>query len=443
MHNDQLLRKMNTLHTQLSTDSEISIETFYRVFRDISTLVHTGKSLKEVLDRVVWKATDLLTAKGALLRIRNLETQQFAVVAAFGLGERYLNKGPVTSEKIITDEIRQNRVLIIDDIWKAPRVEYPQAAWDEGIRMILDIPLTVADQIIGLLRIYLPETRNFSEDELDFMVSIGEQCACAINKARLIENQKARYDHLAIQTEKMSALGRMAAGIAHEINNPLAGILLFSSNLRKKVPAKGDLKEGLDVIVRETVRCKTIIQELLEFSRDREPRKEMANPNAILEKALKILENEFRLHHIQIEKHLADEMPETLLDENQIEQVFVNLLLNAVQAIEEKGIITVTSSNDKGREKALIEITDTGNGIPAENLAKIFEPFYSTKPKGTGLGLAVSYAIIKNHQGDIHAFSQSGQGARLVIELPILAQSVQPQNRCRDNNNAPNSGEAC
>jgi signal transduction histidine kinase len=209
------------------------------------------------------------------------------------------------------------------------------------------------------------------------------------------------------------------------------------------VPAKGDLKEGLDVIVRETVRCKTIIQELLEFSRDREPRKEMANPNAILEKALKILENEFRLHHIQIEKHLADEMPETLLDENQIEQVFVNLLLNAVQAIEEKGIITVTSSNDKGREKALIEITDTGNGIPAENLAKIFEPFYSTKPKGTGLGLAVSYAIIKNHQGDIHAFSQSGQGARLVIELPILAQSVQPQNRCRDNNNAPNSGEAC
>jgi signal transduction histidine kinase len=231
----------------------------------------------------------------------------------------------------------------------------------------------------------------------------------------------------------------MAAGIAHEINNPLAGILLFSSNLRKKVPAEGDLKEGLDVIVRETVRCKTIIQELLEFSRDREPRKEMANPNAILEKALKILENEFRLHHIQIEKDLTDEMPETLLDENQIEQVFVNLLLNAVQAIEEKGIITATSRIDTSRKKALIEIGDTGSGIPAENLAKIFEPFYSTKPKGTGLGLAVSYAIIKNHQGDIHAFSQPGQGARLVLELPILNPPAQPPNRCRDNKNAQNS----
>ena len=411
---------MNTLQTGLSNDSEISIETFYRVFRDISTLVHTGKSLKEVLDRVVWKASELLDAKGALLRIRNLETQQFDVAAAHGMGERYLNKGPVTSEKILSDEIRQNRVLIIEDIWKAPRVEYPQEAWDEGIRMMLDIPLTVVDETIGLLRIYLTEKREFTEDELSFMVSIGEQCACAINKARLIENQKARYDQLAIHTEKMSALGRMAAGIAHEINNPLAGILLFSSNLSKKVPEKGPMKEGLDIIIRETVRCKTIIQELLEFSRDREPQKEMVNPNTIIEKALKMLENEFRLHHIQIKKQLSDDLQETMLDENQIEQIFVNLLLNAVQAIIKKGVITVTSRMDENREKALIEIADTGSGISAENIAKIFEPFFSTKPKGTGLGLAVSYAIVKNHQGDINAFSKPGEGTRFVLEFPII-----------------------
>jgi signal transduction histidine kinase len=413
---------MNTLQTGLSNDSEISIETFYRVFRDISTLVHTGKSLKEVLDRVVWKASELLDAKGALLRIQNLETQQFDVVAAHGLGERYLNKGSVTSGKILTDEIRQNRVLIINDIWKAPRVEYPQEAWDEGIRMMLDIPLTVADEMIGLLRIYLTGKRDFSEDELGFMVSIGEQCACAINKARLIENQKARYDHLAIHTEKMSALGRMAAGIAHEINNPLAGILLFSSNLSKKVSQNGPLKEGLDVIIRETVRCKSIIQELLEFSRDREPQKELINVNTVVEKALKILENEFRLHHIQIGKHLSGQMQQTLLDENQIEQVFVNLLLNAVQAIAEKGTITISSRMDVERKKALVEIADTGSGISAENIPKIFEPFFSTKPKGTGLGLAVSYAIVKNHEGDINAFSKPGEGTCFVLEFPILAQ---------------------
>jgi two-component system NtrC family sensor kinase len=420
---------MSTLKTGLSNDSEISIETFYRVFRDISTLVHTGKSLKEVLDRVVWKSSELLDAKGALLRIRNLETQQFEVAAAHGMGERYLNKGPVTSEKILSDEIQQNRVLIIEDIWKAPRVEYPQEARDEGIRMMLDIPLTVVDETIGLLRIYLTEKREFSEDELSFMVSIGEQCACAINKARLIENHKARYDQLAIHTEKMSALGRMAAGIAHEINNPLAGILLFSSNLSKKVPEKGLMKEGLDIIIRETVRCKTIIQELLEFSRDREPQKEMVNPNTILDKALKMLENEFRLHHVQIKKQLSGDLQETMLDENQIEQIFVNLLLNAVQAIEEKGVITVTSRMGENRKKALIEIVDSGSGIASENMAKIFEPFFSTKPKGTGLGLAVSYAIVKNHQGDINAVSKPGEGTRFVLEFPIIETSPQPEDR--------------
>jgi signal transduction histidine kinase len=116
-----------------------------------------------------------------------------------------------------------------------------------------------------------------------------------------------------------------------------------------------------------------------------------------------------------------------MLDENQIEQIFVNLLLNAVQAIIEKGVITVTSRMDENREKALIEIADTGSGIASENIAKIFEPFFSTKPKGTGLGLAVSYAIVKNHQGDINAFSKPGEGTRFVLEFPIIEPAPQPE----------------
>ena len=175
--------------------------------------------------------------------------------------------------------------------------------------------------------------------------------------------------------------------------------------------------------MRETVRCKSIIQELLEFSRDREPQKEWINVNTVIEKALRILENEFHLHHIGIETRLSDQVQETLLDENQVEQVFINLLLNAVQAIGEKGSITVKSHMDHERKCAVIEIADTGSGIPAENIAKIFEPFFSTKPKGTGLGLAVSYGIVKNHGGDINAFSNPGESTRFVLEFPILTQS--------------------
>jgi len=107
--------------------------------------------------------------------------------------------------------------------------------------MILDIPLTIREDLFGILRIYLSEPRKFSEEEMDLLIAIADVCACAIDKARLIEEIQSRYDHLALQTEKLSALGRMAAGIAHEINNPLGGILLFSSNMRKKVPDEGKI----------------------------------------------------------------------------------------------------------------------------------------------------------------------------------------------------------
>jgi len=232
-----------------------------------------------------------------------------------------------------------------------------------------------------------------------------------------LENE---YHQLALQTEKLSALGRMAAGIAHEINNPLAGILLYSSNLIKKVPEGGPLKEGLEVIVQETVRCRTIIQDLLEFSRGKEPQKIPADINDIMEKTLSILENEFRLHHISVEKNLSKKIPDNLLDVNQMQQVFVNLFLNAVEAIQEKGKITVRSCMDPGQKSQRVEISDTGCGVPSENISKIFEPFFSTKAKGTGLGLAVSFGIVRNHQGDIKVSSQPGHGTRFTIEIPLI-----------------------
>jgi signal transduction histidine kinase len=396
----------------------INYEAMYYAFREISRLVHAGRTTEEVLQRVVWKSSELLRAKGALLRIHNPETHQFDVAAACGLGERYLTKGPVSNETMLAGLDGPDKVIMIKDVLNAPRVEYPREAWDEGIRMILDVPLSVEMDIIGILRIYLVEPRDFSEEEQSFMVYIAEQCACAIQKTRFIERQKAKYDQLALQTEKLSALGRMAAGIAHEINNPLAGILLFSTNLSKKVPPEGPLKDGLDVIVRETVRCKSIIQELLEFSRDREPRKLVTDINHVIKKALLILENEFRLEHIRLETDLAPDIDKMCLDGNQMEQVFVNILINAVHATDENGEVIVRSRKLGKGEMVRIEIIDTGHGISAENLSKIFEPFFSTKEKGTGLGLAVSYGIIQNHGGNIWVSSEPGKGTQFIIDLP-------------------------
>ncbi|MEJ2660306.1 MAG: ATP-binding protein [Desulfobacteraceae bacterium] len=402
------------------------IETFYNAFREMSTLMHSSNKVEELLELAVWKATELLDAKGALLRLLNLETQELEVSAAYGLSDAYLAKGPVTRTNIINDVYSQNKAIIIDDIQNDPRVQYPREALNEGVRLFLDLPVTFQNGLVGILRVFFSEARKFFDEEIDFAVSLAQLCSCAIEKARLIECQQIRYDQLALHTEKLSALGRMAAGIAHEINNPLAGILLFSSNLVKKA-AQGPMKEGLEIIVRESQRCKIIIQEMLEFARDRQPQKRSADLNRIIEKSLTILENEMRLRHIQLEKCLSEELKETLLDENQLVQVFVNLLINAIQAINEKGVIIVGTRNDPKGESIVAEIFDTGCGMAKENLDKIFEPFFSTKKEGSGLGLAVSYGIIQNHQGRIEVESQEGESTRFRITLPIVSESAEQQ----------------
>ena len=410
----------------IGLDPSAKYESYFQVFRDILRSIHSSTSVKEVLDMVVTKLTEVLAARGALLRILDKNNNKFEVGAASGLGERYLSKGPVTTEKLIPEAGGLHEVLIITDIWNAPRVEYPQLAWDEGIRMMLDVPLAIENRLIGLIRIYLEEQRGFSEDELDFLLTVAEQCACIIERVQLHESQQDHFTHLATQMDKMSSLGRMAAGIAHEINNPLAGILLYSSNMSKKVPAGGPLEEGLQIIIKETQRCKTIIQGLLDFARDKEPQRVSANINAIVEKALSILENEFHLRHIRVERQLEKNMIPALLDENQIEQVLINFLLNAVHAVGDQGTVTIRSQHYPKKNQLTLEIADNGCGIEEANVKKIFEPFFSTKSSGTGLGLAISYGIVKNHQGDIRVTSSPGKGTSFLIELPLEADNPKP-----------------
>ncbi len=397
---------------------------YFQVIRDIQGAVHSRNSVKEVLDVVVVKSTRILNAKGALIRILNDKTKRFEVRAAWGIGERYLGKGPVSTEKLIPDPQALHSVIMIKDIWNAPRVEYPQLAWDEGIRMMLDVPLAIKDQLVGLIRIYLEQVREFSTNEIEFIITVAEQCAGIIERVKLLENQREEFTHMAAHVDKLSSLGRMAAGVAHEINNPLAGILLFSSNMSKKVPEGSPLHDGLSIIMRETKRCKSIIQSLLDFARDVAPQKQATNVNAVINNAISVVENEFRLKHVSIDILLHEPMPHICLDANQIQQVLINVLLNALQAVENGGAVTVQSLVDRPGRTVTVRIEDDGHGISTEVMKRIFEPFFSTKSNGTGLGLAVSYGIVKNHQGEIQVYSQPGHGTCFSIVFPIVAGTV-------------------
>ncbi|EFK12363.1 ATPase/histidine kinase/DNA gyrase B/HSP90 domain protein [delta proteobacterium NaphS2] len=398
--------------------STTKFEDYFHGLRDVIRAMHSLTDLQSVLDMVVAKTTGAFGAEGAVLRLLNKENNLFEVRAAWGLGERYLNEGPVSAEAILSILSDLHEISIIKDIWNAPRIEHPELTWEDGVRMMVDMPLGI-DEPMGIIRIYFTAERPFSDDALDFIKTVAMHCACVIKRVQLMENERSRFDHLATQVEKRSSLGRMAAGIAHEINNPLTGILLYSSNLRKKVEKGSQLEEGLNIIIKETQRCKRIIKGMLEFSREQEPEMMLADINRIMESALGIVENEFRLRQVHIRKELAQNMVNTFLDKNQIEQVFINLLLNALQAVEEKGLVIVRSDVDSKAGSVHMEVSDDGCGIVEENLNKIFEPFFSTKGDGTGLGLAVSYGIVENHKGNIRVISKPNRGARFIVELPI------------------------
>lgn len=241
-------------------------------------------------------------------------------------------------------------------------------------------------------------------------------------RPRLNMERKLQETHLQlVSSEKMASLGKLAAGIAHEINNPLGGILIYSSLLIEDLPAEDPRREDLARVVQEASRCKEIVRSLLEFARQTEPRMEAVDINRAITDDLFFLENQALFHNIRIVKNLDPSLPSAMGNAGQLKQVFMNIIINAAEAMRENGELTITTSPAPDRNSVLMEFTDTGEGIPEENLSRIFEPFFTTKDvgKGTGLGLATSYGIIQNHGGKIKVRSTVGAGTTFTIELPV------------------------
>jgi len=222
-----------------------------------------------------------------------------------------------------------------------------------------------------------------------------------------------------VRAGKMAALGELAAGVAHEINNPLTGVLTFSSLMLKKVDETHPWKKDLENIVQQTTRCRNIVKGLLDFARQRKPDKKVWDIHVLVDRTLTLIENQARFQNIKINKEFKTDMPMFFLDADQIQQVFMNILINAADAMAGNGG-TLTIKTDLKGEKAEISFTDTGCGMTKEQLSKIFAPFFTTKEigKGTGLGLAISYGIIQSHSGDIEVESKLGMGSTFRIKLP-------------------------
>jgi two-component system NtrC family sensor kinase len=222
-----------------------------------------------------------------------------------------------------------------------------------------------------------------------------------------------------IRSEKLASLGKMAAGIAHEINNPLTSILINTHLMLEKCEKKDPDCENLTLIADETSRCAQIVKGLLEFARQNPPEKTKSDINELIDRTTQLLENQASFQNVKIIKNLEAGLPQIQLDKTKIQQVFWNLMLNACAAMPKGGNLTIISRLDDDRKYVEIVFIDTGVGIPRENINKLFDPFFTTKSSGTGLGLAVSYGIIQQHDGKIEVKSEVGQGSVFTVKLPV------------------------
>ena len=281
------------------------------------------------------------------------------------------------------------------------------------------------DRPVGIMGIGSADNREYSSNDENLLVAVGRQLATTIEKVRLYEETCRAYEDLRhtqeqlLQSEKMSAVGQLIAGVAHELNNPLTAILGYAQLLESE-----ELNERqadyVNKLFKQAQRTHRVVQNLLSFARQRKPQKQNVDVRKVLEETLTLRDYDLRVNNVRIIRQLEDQIPAVTADPHQLEQVFLNVINNAVDAILEKGdggTLKVRVYSDEGLVHAVFQ--DSGPGI--KEPGRIFDPFYTTKSvgKGTGLGLSICYGIVKEHGGDIIARNRAEGGAIIEITLAL------------------------
>jgi len=415
--------------------------------KELNALFGIGKSvtslldLEKVLNRIVEAAVYLTQSEEGALLLVDEASGELYMRAARNLGETYSRGFRLKVDDSIAGRVVQTgQPAMLHAQHGQPGFKIKTGYL---VRSLLNVPLKTATKVIGVLCVdNRVSNRSFSSNDQYLLSAIGDWATIAIENARTVGSLQEARDAIAkwndelehkvaertreleetqeqlVQSEKLASIGQLAAGIAHEINNPIGIILGFSQVLVKKTPEDSSMRNPLLSIEREALRCKAIVQNLLDFARHSKPALGPVDVNQVLDTTCGLLSHQITNRGTELTKEYAPHLPPILGDANQLQQVFTNIILNAYQAMPEGGRLTITTRLDK--EHVDIVFADTGVGIPAGDVKRIFDPFYTTKEvgQGTGLGLSVSYGIVKSHGGTIEAESREHEGSTFTVKLP-------------------------
>jgi len=399
------------------------------ILNSIGQTLNQPLGLEELLERALRQVVDLFGTEIGSIFLMEPETGILRRTAASGLRSEFAHSFPdVEMPPDLLEHIKAVHATVLS----ASGLPLPQVFRDfqqkEGLEVLNFVLLWSKDRPAGCLLLGNRKFRDFSSAEINLLASVGNQIAASIEKMLLLDETREAYENLRrtqeqlLQSEKMAAIGQLISGVAHELNNPLTAILGYSQLLAASDHVNERGADYVEKLHKQARRTHRIVNNLLSFARQQKPERLPVRINQVVEDTISLREYDLRVNNIQVHREFHRDLPLTGADAHQLQQVFLNILNNAVDAILERsdrGDIWVRTGNDQGRIVA--EFVDSGPGI--QDTHRVFDPFYTTKAvgKGTGLGLSICYGIVTEHGGEISVQNIPGKGAAVTVSLPVLS----------------------
>ncbi|MGH7495528.1 MAG: ATP-binding protein [bacterium] len=429
------MREIPILKKSLADESHGRLYLLYELFHSISSTLDTEKALNLIIDAAV----RITGATCGSLILVDWEHQRLDIKVSRGFVKHIGNIKLKVGEGVTGWVAQNGRPLLVKDVTQEPR--YVQLKAD--IKSELAVPLALDDKVIGVLNVDSTQLHAFDQEDVALLTLLAKQSAQVIRNGQVHKKMLALEEQVR-RAERLATVGELAVGLAHEIRNPLTIVkMLFDSGIHFD-------ERDRQVIRDEMSRMNRIITNLLDYSRCEDSHKEPCDLNLSLENALILLSHEFDKRKILISKALASGLPPVLADAVQLQQVILNLLINAIEASPEECRLSIRSSR-RGDNHVAVTIEDSGCGMPQEIQKKLFVPFTTTKPKGLGLGLSIVKRIIDDHNGAIEIVSREEQGTSVKIvlaawtneagERPVFSSDQSPRLKQRDDSREARDAE--
>ncbi len=386
---------------------------------NVSRTINSTLNLDEALRAITREACRLMRAKMCSLLMFDESRQWLDLRASHGAGGAYLKKPRLSvEESLLGVVVRRKKPLQVPNVQVDTRYQNVDVARREGLISLLSVPLLFAGEALGALNVYTSRPYHFSNEEIRILSALAELSAIALQRAQLYERAVDVEEQLR-QNEKLSALGLLAAEVAHEIRNPLTVMKLLYHSLNLKFPAGDPRARDARILGEKIDHLNKIVERILDFARTTEPQPAPVNLNELIDELGLLVRHKLAHQHIRFVRDLQPELPAVMGDAPQLEQAFLNLILNAAEAMPHGGTLTVKTRVVSPAQVA-VEFKDTGGGMSEEIQRRAFKALLSTsKPKGTGLGLAIVGRIIETHHGTLRVRSQPRRGTTVCITLPV------------------------